>query len=165
MTIAKKIMLLGAMAVGKTAIATRLKLDRFDQDYKSTIGVELHTLELDVDGNSRPVIVWDTDGDFGQTIFESVYIKGAAGALIVADVTRGDTVEHMMELRRNFEDHLPGRPSLCVLNKCDLELPQPERMKVLRKEADDLVLCSAKTGDGVTAAMVQLYKTIVAREL
>ena len=87
MAVAKKIMLLGAMAVGKTAIATRLKFDRLDHEYKSTIGVELHTLELDVDGAHRPLIVWDTDGDFGQTIFESVYVKGAAGALIVSDVS------------------------------------------------------------------------------
>ena len=62
-----KIMLLGEIAVGKTSIAKRLVFDRFDSDYKTTIGVNVLSHEVTVyagGANKMRLVIWDTDGDF-----------------------------------------------------------------------------------------------------
>ena len=70
-----KILLLGDIAVGKTSIAKRLVFDRFDSDYKTTIGVNVLSHEVTVyDGgaNKMRLVIWDTDGDFSQAIFNKI---------------------------------------------------------------------------------------------
>lgn len=160
----KKIMLLGRMAVGKTSLANRLEFGSFDQEYKSTIGVELRSFDISIDGNLAPIILWDTDGSFGEHIFNSVYLRGAAAAVIVADITRPDTIDDMINLSKMFEEALPGRPSCCLLNKSDLGTAGDEQLKLIKRETDMLHLSSAKTGEGVNEALVDLYSTILNRE-
>ncbi len=84
---ARKIMILGAIGVGKTSLANRLAFERFETSYKATIGVDIYTTTVLLPGKTKPtqLTLWDTDGDFGMAIFRTVYIKGASGALIVGD--------------------------------------------------------------------------------
>ncbi len=139
-----KIMLLGDIGVGKTSLANRFVFDRFDADYKTTIGVNILTHDLVAPagqgGAPMRLVLWDTDGDFGQTLFATTYILGAAGAVVVADATRPDSVAHMGRLADAFEERLPGRPVCCVVNKIDLlapgiEAPQPHGRGALRASA------------------------------
>jgi GTPase SAR1 family protein len=44
---ARKIMLLGEIGVGKSSIARRLVFDRFEGDYKPTIGVDVYSYDVD----------------------------------------------------------------------------------------------------------------------
>jgi len=124
MTRSAKIMLLGDIGVGKTSLANRFIFDRFDADYKTTIGVNILTHDLvlpaDCDGETLRLVLWDTDGDFGQALFETTYVLGAAGAVVVADASRPASIAHMDRLADAFEERLPGRPVCCVLNKIDL---------------------------------------------
>lgn len=161
----KKIVLLGDMAVGKSSIALRLTKNIFSADYVSTIGVKMHKTTLDMpDGAQKTSILWDTDGEFGEHIFETVYLKGAAGALIICDVTRPRTVERMIKLSELFEEYMPGRPSLCVFNKCDLAEPDEATLQSVRKVTDFIAQTSAKTGEGVGDALGQLLQLVETRE-
>ena len=82
-------MLLGEIGVGKSSLARRFVFDRFEAEYKSTIGVDILTHDTTTaDGEAMRLVLWDTDGEFGARIFDTVYVKGASGALIVSDVTR-----------------------------------------------------------------------------
>lgn len=162
---AQKIVLLGDMAVGKTSIAMRLAKDVFSADYVSTIGVKMHKVSLEgEDGLPATAVLWDTDGEFGEHIFETVYLKGAAGALIIGDATRPKTIEHMTRLSELFEEHLPGRPSLCVLNKSDLRDPDAATLEAARKVSDFVTITSAKTGEGVGKALGQLLQLVQQRQ-
>lgn len=155
---AKKILLLGAQAVGKTSIARRLKFDTFEHDYKSTIGVQLHEINLSFDEQIQPVVIWDTDGNFGDKIFESVYVKGASGALVVADCSRPHTIDHMQYLISCFEQMLPGRPCFGVLNKTDREMPSDAAISRIGTNLQQLHLCSALTGQGLLRATHSLLE-------
>ena len=66
------------------------------------------------------LVIWDIDGHYGQSIFRHVYGKGAAGALIIGDLTRYPTLEHMSKMAQGFEENMPGRFWAYVLNKTDL---------------------------------------------
>ena len=90
--ISKKLMLLGEIGVGKTSLVRRFVLDEFSAEYRPTMGVDIYRHQvhgIGPDGKqSLELVIWDIDGNFGQSIFRHVYSKGASGALIVGDVTR-----------------------------------------------------------------------------
>ncbi len=144
-----KIMILGAVGVGKTSLVKRFVHDRFDADYKTTIGVDIQTCDVSLaDGRAVRLMLWDTDGDFGQRIFETAYVKGASGAIVVADASRQATIEKMKALIEGFEKHLPGRSVRAVVNKSDLAETLPDGAS-FGLAAGEVLFTSAKTGDGV----------------
>lgn len=116
----RKVMLLGQPGVGKTTLANSMAFGRFDADYKRTIGVELYTADITFDDRSHRLVLWDTDGRIQDEMVASSYCKGAAGACVVADLTRPETVEAARETLDIFEDLYPGRPARLLGNKLDL---------------------------------------------
>ena len=165
---ARKVMILGAIGVGKTSLANRLAFERFEASYKATIGVDIYTTSVPLPGASMPLILWDTDGDFGMAIFRTVYIKGASAALVVGDATRPASIEHMAVLIDGVRDALPGRPCAAVINKCDLLDPDDRRSGVATAglhKADMLAVTSARTGAGVREVLAELATTIQRRTL
>jgi small GTP-binding protein len=156
---ARKVMLLGEIGVGKSSTVQRLVFDKFDFSYKPTIGVDVYRYDLpEAPGRDRSsLIVWDTDGNFGETIFRHVYMKEAAAAMIVGDLSRPQTLETMVRLAEGFADAMPGRHISLLLNKSDLvtvpsavELPEGfARLKMTP------VMTSAKTGQNVQDCFVR----------
>ena len=160
-------MLLGEIGVGKTSIARRLTFKVFEEDYKSTIGTDIYHYEVVPSPAPEPFefVVWDTDGSYGETIFRHVYAKQAQAAMIVADVTRQQTIATMTTLGEMFADVLPGRFCGFVLNKMDLLEPsrEPAIPPKLRSLARHLTPSSAKTGSGVAEAFERAARAIVRR--
>lgn len=153
---AHKLMLLGDIGVGKSSIVNRLVFERFDKTYKPTIGVDIYRYEVPRAASEAPVsfIVWDTDGNFGETIFRHVYLRDAAGAMIVADLSRPETFEAAERLYSGFREALPGRHAMVLLNKSDL-ISEDTRIALpaALQKPDVLVRqTSAKTGNNVQQA-------------
>ena len=166
MMLTTKVMLLGDMGVGKTSILYRLVHDRFDGQYKTTLGVEILSYDVPASatGADEPMrlVLWDTDGDFGTRIFDTVYVAGASAAIIVSDATRPQTITRMNELASSFASRFPGRPYKSLVNKIDLA--------EATAQTDGLALSnvarvSAKTGAGITEAFADLAATIHRRRL
>lgn len=159
-----KVMLLGDMGVGKTSILYRLVHDRFEGQYKTTLGVEILSYDLLVPASGEPMrmVLWDTDGDFGTRIFDTVYVTGASAAIIVSDATRPQTITCMNNLASCFESRFPGRPYKALVNKIDLgeAITRTEKMTLPNTE-----FVSAKTGAGIAAAFAELAETIHRRRL
>jgi len=164
-----KIMLLGEMGVGKTSIAKQLVFGTFDGEYGSTIGVEIYTYDVEPppDGDPFKFLIWDTDGSFGESFFNLVYIRQAQAALIVGDVTRPSTLESAARLTEAFADAMPGRYFATVLNKCDM-LEDPEQLVLpeqLQMPDFPLVRTSAKTGMNIKDTFYEAAQTITRRGL
>ena len=167
MNFSAKVMLLGDIGVGKSSLAKRLMFDKFDADYKTTIGVDILTHELTLDAADGPVtvklLIWDTDGDFGQHIFKSVYLSGASGALVVSDASRPPTIEKMFDLTAEFLDRLPGRSVRAVINKIDIIEPDLSSIDRRGLPSDQLLYSSAKTGEGAMAAFAAIATDVCRR--
>lgn len=155
---ALKILIVGAIGVGKSALARRIATGAFEPRYRMTLGVDLVRCEL-ASGSSAPtrLVLWDTDGDFGHSIFASPYIAGVAGVMGVADATRPNTVTLMASLLDAFDRADPKRPTCAVLTKCDLDHGAPT-FEVLG--ARPVFHVSAATGDGVLHAFESLARAI-----
>ena len=164
---AHKIMLLGDIGVGKSSIVQRLVFDKFDFNYKPTIGVDVYRYEVPPAEGRPPVslIVWDTDGNLSDLMFRHVYMKAASAAMIIGDLTRRDTLDTMVRLAQGFNAELPGRHVSFLLNKQDLvessnliDLP-----KMLSSRPQDTKLTSAKTGTNITTAFREAADAILRR--
>lgn len=150
---AHKVMLLGDIGVGKSSLARRLAFDSFSTAYKPTIGVEIyrHRLE-DVDGGDATLIVWDTDGNFGDAVLRHVYAKQASAAMIVGDRTRPDTLSTMLRLGEGFSELMPGRAIHFIVNKCDL--PQaPGIDNIVERLAPNIPMTHTSALDGTNVEL------------
>ena len=164
---ARKVMLLGEIGVGKSSLARRLVFDKFDFDYKPTIGVDIYRYEVAANG-TRPattLIIWDTDGNFGDAIFRHIYMKEAAAAVIVGDLSRPQTLESVAKLATGFSDNFPGRHTTLVINKTDLisDADLAPLPAALTQGRLPLIRTSAKTGSNVAKAFIETADVIARR--
>ncbi|KAH7429494.1 hypothetical protein KP509_09G052600 [Ceratopteris richardii] len=82
-----KCIMIGDAGVGKSKLLNRFIGMPYHSDYEYTIGSEFGSKIISVGGEVVKLQIWDTAG---QEIFRSVvktHYRGAAGALLVYDVT------------------------------------------------------------------------------
>lgn len=121
--IRKKILLVGDFHVGKTSLIRRYVENSFDDKYLTTVGVKISKKKLIIEDTECELLIWDIEGSTPQKRIPENYLKGASGAIIVADVSRSDTVgavkSHIMDLKRVN----PDIAFVIAYNKIDLLTP------------------------------------------
>jgi small GTP-binding protein len=166
---ARKVMLLGEIGVGKSSLVRRLVHDKFDIDYTPTIGVDVYSYEVPaaVAGQRISLVIFDTDGNYSESIFKHVYVKEAAAALVVGDITRRSTLDMMVRLADGFIERLPGRHYSFITNKIDLldDREPVERPPGLVRPGVPLLDTSALSGARVKDAFHETALAILRRGL
>lgn len=98
-TLKKKVVLLGDSAVGKTSLIRRYVLDQFDEGYIATIGSRVSKKRLGIEGRSGTfdltLMIWDVVGSQGYRSLHARTFVGVNGAILVADLTRRETLESL----------------------------------------------------------------------
>jgi len=152
-----KVVMLGAPAVGKTSLVRRFVHEVFDDEYRSTLGVKVDRKNVDVDGKTVNLLLWDVHGETDGIVVTPSYLQGAHAAILVFDATRPETMEMAAELGRRARDNSPGVAVYVVANKTDLEVNWPAIGRATEAAGFDSVLStSAKTGDGVEQLFIDL---------
>jgi Ras-related protein Rab-14 len=157
--------LIGDSGVGKSNLLSRFTRNEFNLESKSTIGVEFATRSIQVDGKAIKVQIWDTAGQERFRAVTRSYYRGAAGALMVYDVTRRSTYNHLSSWltdARNLTN--PNTVIFLIGNKCDLEAQRDVTFEEAKQFAEEnglmFVEASAKTGDGVEEAFLETARKI-----
>jgi GTPase SAR1 family protein len=115
-----KVLVVGAAGCGQGDLVRRGAQGRMPNDYSATMGVDVVRCEAVLDdGRSVRMMLWLTDSSYGVKIFDHIYAKGAAGALIVADVTRPATVTTMLALEQAFRAKFRDGAVVRVLNNIE----------------------------------------------
>jgi len=129
-------------------------LDTMDIERERGITIKSQAVRVNYtadDGETYEFNLIDTPGHVDFTYEVSRSLAACEGAVLVVDATQGveaQTVANaMMAMNANLE-------IIPLINKIDLPASEPERVKEqiedgLAIPADDAVLCSAKTGEGV----------------
>jgi Ras-related protein Rab-2A len=114
--------------------------------------------------------LWDTAG---QETYKSVtrsYFRGASGALLVFDLSRKQTFQHVMDWLNDLRQI--AEPDIVVIlvgNKADLTHQEDNKREVTREEAEDwarrngvmeYVETSAKSGENVEKAFMRVAERI-----
>merc|ERR1712003_430359 len=117
-----KYIIIGDTGVGKSCLLLQFTDKRFQPVHDLTIGVEFGARLITIEDKQIKLQIWDTAG---QESFRSItrsYYRGASGALLVYDISRRDTFNHLTrwleEARQNAN---PNMVIMLIGNKCDLE--------------------------------------------
>jgi len=118
-----KFVLIGDAAVGKSSLLVRLTDSRFLTNPDATLGVEFGSKLIHIADEDKTIKLqcWDTAGtEYFRSITRSYY-RGAAGALVVYDVTSRASFEHAEDWLKDVREHAdPNLTAILVANKVDL---------------------------------------------
>ena len=164
-----KVLLTGAAAVGKTSLVQRFIKHRFAVNYKLTVGVDILTKDVEFKpGEVATLSIWDIGGQQRFEFIRSTFYKGAAGALLVFDLTREQTYietrKWLTEIRQFSNENIPF---VFIGNKVDLledvgeVIDREEARAFAEKEGSIYIETSAKTGINDDDAFTELTRRIV----
>lgn len=159
----RKVVLLGPFATGKSSLVRRFVHGTFSDDYFTTIGVRIEKSRVVIDGRPLDLVLWDLHGDDRFQTVERAYLRGAAAALVVLDLSRPTTFRGGLNLAARLFTTAGPIPVVWALNKTDL-------VDLERCDLPDLppgcrsVYTSARTGDGVRAAFAEIGRALLDEE-
>ena len=137
-------------------------LDTMDIERERGITIKLQSVRLEWKGHVINLI--DTPGhvDFGYEVSRS--LAACEGVVLLVDAAQGIEAQTLATAYLAVENDLE---IVGVLNKIDLPAAEPEKYaaeieQVLGLAAEDLLLCSAKTGMGVEAILDAIIEKIPA---
>uniref|UniRef100_A0A671EBE3 RAB2A, member RAS oncogene family n=1 Tax=Rhinolophus ferrumequinum TaxID=59479 RepID=A0A671EBE3_RHIFE len=136
-----KYIIIGDTGVGKSCLLLQFTDKRFQPVHDLTIGVEFGARMITIDGKQIKLQIWDTAG---QESFRSItrsYYRGAAGALLVYDITRRDTFNHLTTWLEDARQHSNSNMVIMLIgNKRHLLIQQKKFMKKSKKESLTLIM-------------------------
>ena len=150
----RKVVLLGDFGVGKTSFGTRLAKGEFHESTLATLGVAHFNVAVRAagDGPLAPATkleIWDTAGQERYRSMDTLklYLRGAAGAIVVADLTRAASFDAAVRVIEQIRGEEIGCkiPIALAANKSDLPSRQVEAAAV-QAAAADLKLADARRG-------------------
>jgi len=164
-----KVLLTGAAAVGKTSLVQRFIKNRFAANYKLTVGVDILTKDVEFrPGEIATLSIWDIGGQQRFEFIRSTFYKGAAGALLVFDLSRAQTYieirKWLTEIRQFAGEKLPF---VLIGNKADLiedvgeVIDRNDARNFAESEGSIYLETSAKTGQSVDESFTELTRRII----
>ena len=139
-------------------------LDDMDLEKERGITIKSHAIQMQYKG--YPLNLIDTPGhvDFSYEVSRS--IAACEGALLIVDASQGVQAQTISNLYMALEHDLEIIP---VMNKCDMDSAMPEKVEdeiidLLGCEREEILRCSAKTGDGVPEILDAIIERIAPPE-
>ena len=90
-----KIIIVGDTGVGKTNLVKRFVQNTFSLNTQATVGVEFFSNNYFINDKLFKIEIWDTAGQERYKSITASYYKGAAGAILVYDVTSLSTFNNI----------------------------------------------------------------------
>ncbi len=118
-----KICAIGSGSVGKTSLIRRFAEGKFTTNYLPTLGVDITTKTIQIDGNNVKLILVDTAGQefFGK--LRPSYYRGASACLIMFALDERTSFVAIPDWLAEFRKHIPDAsvPIALAGNKKDKE--------------------------------------------
>ncbi|KAH9900911.1 P-loop containing nucleoside triphosphate hydrolase protein [Cubamyces lactineus] len=174
-----KFIITGDAAVGKSSLLVRLTDQRFLANPDPTLGVEFGSKLITIPEENKIVKLqcWDTAGTESFRSITRSYYRGAAGCLLVYDVTNRQSFVNARSWLADVREHAdPHLTCILVGNKIDLcsdesssaaagkrkrEVSTEEAELWAQEEGLLFVEASAKSGENVEAAFERATRNIL----
>ncbi|KAL2336238.1 hypothetical protein Fmac_010684 [Flemingia macrophylla] len=160
-----KVVVIGDSAVGKTQILSRFAKNEFCFDSKSTIGVEFQTRTVTINEKVIKAQIWDTAGQERYRAVTSAYYRGALGAMLVYDITKRQSFDHVARWVEELRSHADSSIVIMLVgNKADLVdlrmVPTEDAVEFAEDQGLFFSETSALSGDNVESAFLKLLEEI-----
>ncbi len=117
-----KLLLIGNAYVGKTLIVQKFIDNTFSKSTVSTIGVDLQSKVIDINGKKVKYLIWDTAGEDRMKTMTYSYYRGCHVILVVFDVTERKSFQNVTTWVECIEKFAKSNVlKILVGNKTDLE--------------------------------------------
>jgi small GTP-binding protein len=162
-----KVILLGAMNVGKTAIVNKYIYNVFDPAARSTIGANYFKKDIIVKNGKISLCLWDTAGNSSFNSLVPLYYKNANAALVVFDLTEVESFKRAEEIIEDLKRSISHDIFIILIgNKSDMK-----NQRISVDDANLLALkhniiyktCSALLGDNINDIFKEVVNNISIR--
>ncbi len=125
-----KLIVVGETNVGKTSLIKQYIDHTFVEEKTATIGYDTIQKELEINGKSIRLNIWDTCGQEQYRTINQMFVKNSKMALLVYDITDRETFE---ELKKYWYQYIKSALEEELIigvagNKCDLY--EEEQVKI-----------------------------------
>jgi small GTP-binding protein len=156
--------------VGKTSLVYRFIENKFRENYKSTLGVNLLKKDMNLKNyGDISAQIWDLGGQESFRSLRKLYLEGANGALVIFDTTKEKTFEKLQSWIQDFKQARGDEPLVLIGNKIDLKnnikIKEEQTREFANTHNMKYILTSAKTGSNVEKAFIELTKIILDKNL
>ncbi|OEH77990.1 Ras family domain-containing protein [Cyclospora cayetanensis] len=163
-----KFIIIGDAGAGKSCLLHQFIENKFRKGASHTIGVEFASKVISIGGRRIKLQIWDTAGQERYRSVTRSYYRGAAGALLVYDISNRESYNHLINWLADARSLARADISIAIVgNKIDVR----EKRAVTFLEAsrfaqenDVLFLeTSALTGEGVSDVFVRVARLILSK--
>lgn len=163
-----KFIIIGDAGSGKSCLMHQFIENKFKKGSSHTIGVEFGSKIVHVSGRNIKLQIWDTAGQERYRSVTRSYYRGAAGALIVYDITNRESYNHIINWLADARTLARADISIITVgNKCDLKDKRAVTFLEASRcaqESDVLFLeTSALTGEGVEEVFIKVARMILSK--
>ena len=160
-----KIILVGNSSVGKSSLISKYEKRVFQDNYLSTVGMDMASKEININNKKINLKIIDTCGQERYKSIATNYYRKADGIMFVFDVTNEISFEEVKTWLLNVDNINNNCQKILVGNKIDLEnnrIINKERMENKAKELNmKYYETSAKTGQNVEEAFTELVNLLL----
>jgi small GTP-binding protein len=149
-----KVIVIGDAGVGKTSIVQRATTNAFQETYSPTVGAGQAYLTVHTDAlGSIRLQIWDTAGQDCFNHLQPLYAKGAAGIVVVFDLTQKSSFDHLDKWFELTGADTSNCEIVLVGNKVDMDerVIEPEEAEHYADTRNcQYIEVSAKTGQRIS---------------
>ena len=148
-----KLIIIGDTASGKSKLVERFLLDNYEQRQLSTYALTMYRHTTTLDGKETKIDIWDTAGQEQYNNLHPSYYFAANCCILVFDVTRKLTYDHLKTWYGELRRFCPNIPTVLVANKIDLK-PDVTNKKFQFSEKHNLPFYYASAADGTNVVRI-----------
>ncbi|MFX1574249.1 MAG: GTP-binding protein [Promethearchaeota archaeon] len=151
-----KVLLAGDIAVDKSSLIQQFIKNRFQTNYKLTVGVDILTKDVEyTQGEIATLSIWDLGGQQRFEFIRNTFYKGAAGVILIFDLTREQTYNETKKLLTEIRQSAGPIPFILIGD--NVQLFELTGIPVIRDEAHEF----ARNEGGIYIEMSPTNEDIV----